>query len=116
MHTQQASRSYWLQAYILGASALIILISAGNLLLFTQALPDLGRGIAVENAIMLSGVFIALPAGLLNVGLGISGLKNDHSAAGRTVAIIGIIAGAFGLLTGFFWYGALLALFLGAFR
>lgn len=115
MQTQQASRSVWLQLYILGASALLIVISAGNFLLFTRALPASGRGLPLETALMLAGVAIALPLGLLNLSLGISGLKAG-GAAGRTIATIGLIAGALGLLIGLLWWGALAFLLLGGFQ
>jgi hypothetical protein len=114
MQTQQAHRSAWLQLFILGASALLIVIVAGNFLLFTGALPVTGRGMPLETALMLTGVAIALPLGLLNTSLGISGLK--QGGAGKPIAAIGLITGLLGLLLGLLWLGSLAFLLLGGFR
>ena len=116
MDARQVSRSAWLQIYILGASALLILIAVGNLLLFTRTLSFSSRGAPLETALMLTGVFVALPLGVLNISLGWSGLKVERAAAGRTIAIAGLVAGVLGILTGSFWYGALIYLLTGGFR
>ena len=114
MATQQASRSAWLQIFILGVSALLILVVAGNFLLFTRALPVSGRGAPLESALMLAGVFVALPLGLVNTSLGFSGLK--QGGAGRTIAVIGLVTGLLGVLTGLIWVGSLAYLLLGGFQ
>lgn len=93
---------------------MLILIVAGNFLLFTGALPVTGRGMPLESALMISGVAVALPLGLVNTSLGISGLK--QGGAGRTIATIGLIAGLLGLLLGLLWLGSLAFLLLGGFQ
>lgn len=114
MQTQQASRSVWLQIFILGASALLIVNVAGNFLLFTRSLPISARGLPLETVLMLAGVAIALPLGLVNTSLGMSGLK--QGGAGRPIAVIALVTGLLGVLLGALWLGSLAFLLLGGFR
>ena len=116
MDAQQARPSHWMQAYLLGASVLILLIAVLNFLLFRHQLSGSLMGIPLEAAAMIGGIALALPIGLVNIWLAFPGLHRGVPTSTRTIALAGLIGGMLGLVTALFWYGPLVYLLAGGFR
>jgi hypothetical protein len=116
MDSRPVPQRNWLLAYLVVAGILIVLISIGNFMLFSHAWTTETIGLPAEDALILTGVFLALPLGLVNIWLGWSILRQDRRGAGKAAAGLGLLAGLLGLVTGLIWYGALIFLLLGGFR
>ena len=103
MDTREVHRANWLAIVILVLSALITI--QGVLLWGSIVFPGIGHAILdpFETEVIQVGLlFLPLPLGLLDIIVGgIALLKGGPTKT--KVAIVGVLVGALGALTGLFW-------------
>ena len=95
----------WLAVVCIILSITLVPIVLSRILWDTSVLTGLSEttGWQVSRLASIAQIFMALPLGLLDLILGFNILLKRPSSKIRVVAIIGIVVGLLGILTGFIW-------------